>query len=235
VSALTVKETVGLIGEKLIASAFPKEYKVIANDWNNYRTYMHKDGEPVDGKIFDAKMRLCGVYEVKNWTDINRQYCLGTIQTDIKDRFNQYPHVFKILFISYVKLMSSTAIKRIKDAGIHIVEIGKRINGYDFKTSLLFKIRTQIRKLIHSLTSRAQPNFIQHTLLNLSVNVNNTNTNNLIDNNKLIDNNRQTNSTNKGNKGNRLYFGVSIDDAECQIMEERRLESERIRLLHGKG
>jgi hypothetical protein len=33
--------------------------------------------------------------------------------------------------------------------------------------------------------------------------------------------------------GNRLYFGVSIDDAERLIMEERRKECERIRKLNG--
>jgi hypothetical protein len=220
--SLTAKEERECIGEKFIDSAFPNEYKITHNDWNNYKTYRHKDDEPIDGKIFDGRMRLCGVYEVKNWTDINRVYCQGTIQTEIIDRFNQYPHVLKILFISYIKLLSTTAIKRIRDAGIHIVEIGKRINGYDFKTTLLVSLRTQIRKLINSLTKSAQTNFIQYTLpvvVNHNANTNNANNTN----NKQIDNT------------NKLTYSQIIEELERRNVEMHRLEMIRLRRLHGKG
>lgn len=61
--------------------------------------------------------------------------------------------------------------------------------------------------------------------LPVTINSNTNPTNNIITNNNTI-------KVYEGSS-NRLYFGVSIDDAERLIMEERRLECERIRRLYG--
>lgn len=126
------KIRLGIQGEKFVLAIFEKmlgkrrqkrEYRIEHNDFSIKRYPM---GTGLDLKILKDGKPLIDA-EVKNWNQQLRSYGVEHAQSEVIDRFIYSLAPIKLLFISYMSLLTSKAIKLIRSYGIQIIEIGATI------------------------------------------------------------------------------------------------------------
>lgn len=160
------KIALGIQGEKFILNRLDKllgkrrqrrNYRIEHNSFNRSKYPM---GTGLDLKVFRDDKPLIDA-EVKNWNWFNRPY--GTeFAKEILDRFIGSIAPIKLLFISYVSLLTHAVIELIKKAGITIIEIGATIQPHESWGQHLIQFQNRnyykLRKLLLKTQTTTQKN-----------------------------------------------------------------------------
>jgi len=174
----------GINGERFVTSVFERLigkkrlqkgwYQIKHQDWGNNYNY----GTGVDIEIHDEDDKPLIDAEVKNWKTQSKPYGTDVALKEIHTRFWQSTAPIKILFISFLHLLTYEARDLIKQAGIEIIEIGNWIVKATWKETLkqfMFQHYHRLRNLLNLKTLRQNKNksrrtFVVHNSSDIVVN-----------------------------------------------------------------
>jgi hypothetical protein len=121
---LTDEMKLGRSGEQLWASVsfkvFGYGFELRHNDWSNYAKSQAKG---VDVRVRQGK-DLCFAIEIKNLNWQSKPYGTEFTVKEVLTRFEGLEAIFKILVISYKKLLTKEALRLLEENHIHVYEVG---------------------------------------------------------------------------------------------------------------
>lgn len=172
---LTEKQRLGLTGEKwiklLLNAVFKYGYRINSNDYDNYAKSQEKGS---DFQISQGKDVVFDI-EAKNWLLQKRTYGVKDVKEQILTRFEGLDEtVFKILFISYKRLLSKEALKLLSDNHIYVYEVGKvfsvKKDNPRANPEFFYQQVEQFKKFIDHLDGKV--GMIQQVLIPLNESIN---------------------------------------------------------------
>jgi hypothetical protein len=102
-------------------------YKVQHNDW---KTYITRHSKGCDVKIFKDNGLIIAI-EVKNWRSKKYQWGKDHIYEQIVTRFEGFESAIKILFISFKKMLTESALKMLAKYHIFVFEVEQTFTKKD--------------------------------------------------------------------------------------------------------
>jgi len=172
----------GILGEKCVHAVlkriYPKKKGFIVKhpEWNE--DYPNDNSFDISVTSQDGKRLLDG--EAKNWKKQPRTYGVDTVQKQIISRFITSTARLKILFISYLELLTEEAISLIQESGILIIELGYLITD---KLSFIQTFNSLHKKLL---------SYLQPKQLSLTPLISSSSTPLTINNKSIIHNDNHT-------------------------------------------